>query len=80
MITGHQNTAYRGKKKNQNQKTKKTATIHAFTSDCKHNIEFWNNGEIITASFLAPKIAAFQALATPKELGYGLTKKTNVNS
>jgi len=69
MIIGHQNTRYRGKR-----------AIHAFTLDCKDNIEFWNSREIITASFLAPRIAASQALATPKKLGCWLTKKTNATS
>jgi len=41
---------------------------------------FWNSGEIITASFLAPRIAVFQALATLKKLGCWLTRKTNATS
>jgi len=69
MIIGYQNTRYRGKR-----------AIHAFTSACKDNIKFWNRGEIITASFLPPRIAAFQALATPKKLECWLTKKTNATS
>jgi len=66
MIIGHWNTQYRGKR-----------AIHAFTSDCKDNTEFWNSGEIITPSLLAPGIAASQALATLKKLGCWLAKKTN---
>ena len=51
-----------------------------FTSDCKGNITFWNSGEIITASFLAPGIAVSQALATLKKLGCWLAKQTNATS
>jgi len=69
MIIGHQNTRYRGKR-----------AIHAFTSDCKGNIAFWNSGEIITASLLAPGIAASWALATLKKMGCWLAKKTNATS
>jgi len=69
MIICHRNTRYRGKR-----------AIHRFTPDCKGNIGFWNSGEIIIASLLAPGIAASQALATLKKLGCLLAKKTNATS
>ena len=39
-------------------------TVHQFSSSCCDNIEFWNPGEIIPASVLAPGVGVANALTT----------------
>ncbi|XP_048786975.1 uncharacterized protein LOC125686699 [Lagopus muta] len=53
---------------------------HAFQSECKDNVEFWNPGGIAAASFLAPGVASVKALSTLKKLGCWLAKQTNATS
>ncbi|XP_074713454.1 syncytin-2-like [Strix uralensis] len=55
-------------------------TVHRFESSCRDNVEFWNPGQIITASILAPGVGVANALTTLNKLGCWLSKQTNATS
>lgn len=53
---------------------------HAFQPSCDDKVDFWNPGEIMTSSFLAPRVGSTQALATLNKLGCWLAKQTNATA
>lgn len=54
--------------------------VHAFTKDCKDDVQFWSPDAIVAASFLAPGVSAAGAHAILNKLGCWLAKQTNATS
>ncbi|XP_049650081.1 syncytin-1-like [Accipiter gentilis] len=53
---------------------------HQFSSSCQDDIEFWNRGQILTASILAPGVGIANALRTLNKLGCWLNKQSKATS
>ncbi|XP_049650032.1 uncharacterized protein LOC126035463 [Accipiter gentilis] len=55
-------------------------SVHQFSSSCQDDIEFWNRGQILTASILAPGVGVANALRTLNKLGCWLSKQSKATS
>lgn len=55
-------------------------SINTYQEKCSDNVYFWQADKTIIASFLAPGVAAAQALTTLNKLGCWLAKQNNATS
>ncbi|KAK4813039.1 hypothetical protein QYF61_006530 [Mycteria americana] len=59
---------------------KQKREIHKYQDGCNDKLDFWQAGKTLLTSFLAPGVAAAQALTTLNKLGCWVAKQNNATS